>query len=145
MAIEDHIDAHIIIDGAEAIEYPAEPQKDEATGKDVTTKYVEVISGAQFSFEGTVAPQYRYGQENALVMRVYIDGRYSGGVVWENYRHNHLTGSKISVQCMWEGTGPSARKLMYHVADLETRECHISSSFGTTLITSKETLLLLTS
>ena len=132
MAIEDHIDAHIIIDGAEAIEYPAEPQKDEATGKDVTTKYVEVISGAQFSFEGTVAPQYRYGQENALVMRVYIDGRYSDGVVWENHLHNHLIGSKISIRYMWERTGRSARKLMYHFADLETRECHIGSSIRTT-------------
>ena len=52
MAIEDLIDAHIIIDGAEATEYPAEPQKDERTGKEVTTKYVEVVSGAEFSLSG---------------------------------------------------------------------------------------------
>jgi hypothetical protein len=141
MAIEDHIDAQIIIDGAEATEYPAEPQKDEMTGQEVTTKYVEVVSGAQFSFQGTISPRYRYGRENSLVMRVYIDGRYSGGVVWENHRHNHLTGSKLNVQCTWEGTGPSARKLMYHFADLETSERRKTSSFGTTLITCKETLL----
>lgn len=122
MAIEDHIDAHIIIDGAEATEYPAEPQKDEATGKEVTTKYVEVVSGAQFSFEATISPQYRYGPEDALTMEVYIDGCYSGGVVWKRARHNHSIGSKLKVRHKWEGPGPSAKKLTYHFADLETRE-----------------------
>ena len=132
MTIEDHIDAKVIVDGTEAHEYPAEPQKDETTSKIVTTKYVEVVSGAQFSFQGTISPQYQYGRENALVMRVYIDGRYSDGVVWENHLHNHLIGSKISIRYMWERTGRSARKLMYHFADLETRECHIGFSIRTT-------------
>ena len=138
MTIEDHIDAKVIVDGTEAHEYPAEPQKDETTSRIVTTKYVEVVSGAQFSFQGTISPQYQYGRENALVMRVYIDGRYSGGAVWFKHLHNNTTGSKINVQCTWEGTGPSARKLMYHFADLETREWHRNSSLGAILTACKE-------
>lgn len=81
MAIEDQIDVNIIIDGMAATEYPADPQKDDKGGKEVLSTYVEVISGAQFSLQAKISPQYRYGRENALMMRVYIDGQYSGGVV----------------------------------------------------------------
>ena len=134
ITIEDHIDAHIIVDGAKATEYPAEPQKDESTGQEVTTKYVEVVSGAQFSFQATISPQYRYGPKNVLVMRVYIDGSFAAGSVWGKHLHNHFTGSTPSVQCTWEGTGPSAKKLMLHFADLETRMCHTNFSNVTVLI-----------
>ena len=55
------------------------------------------------------------------MMRIYIDGQYSGGVVWRRERHSEASGSKIDVGRTWEGTGTSTRKVMYYFPDLETR------------------------
>jgi hypothetical protein len=50
MATEDQIDINIIIDGVVATKYPGNPQKDNKSGKESLTTYVEVVLGAQFSF-----------------------------------------------------------------------------------------------
>ena len=121
MALDDVIDVKIVVDERDAIEYPSEPQVDEMAGRQVLTKYVEVVSGAQFAFKATISPRYRYGQENSLTMTVYIDGNYAGGVVWARENHSHLVGSTITVACRWEGVGRSTQKVLYHFADLETR------------------------
>jgi hypothetical protein len=122
MPIEDEIDVKVVVEGIPAPEFPAEPQTDEMTGRQVLTKYVQVTSGTQFLFQVTLSPQYRFGKEDCLTLYAFIDGEFAGGIVWDRERHSHVFGSKFVCSSKWEGNGAATRKLTYHFADLKICE-----------------------
>lgn len=94
---EDLIEIRIIVDNKKDNEYPAEAEIDDRSGKDILTKYVEVVSGAQFSFKPNISPRYRFGREEVLTMRVWIDGQYCGGKLQSQMWHSVVIGSTLVI------------------------------------------------
>jgi hypothetical protein len=83
----------------------------------------QILSSVRFPRQ--FLAQYHFGTADCVAVRVYIDGNFAGGTILQKCKRHHQTfGSTIIVNCLWEGSGPSAKKLQYHFADLETRKHH---------------------
>lgn len=79
MAILDAFEVSIIVDGEPAQEYDDDEVEEEFKAKYPTSvsKYVEAVSGAFFAFRVCIKKDYLAAQENAIVARIYVDGKIS--------------------------------------------------------------------
>lgn len=127
MEMEDFITVSIIVDGHEAVEYPAESQIDEKNSEEIPTRYIEVVSEAQFWFRFTLSPNYRFEDGECLTLRTFIDGNYAGGVPLFQVQQEPGLSTIAVVDGQSTGTGSATQKLIYYFADLKTRRVCCSS------------------
>lgn len=72
------ITAHVVVDGTDLVEYD-DPDNEELPGH-TAMKYIEVASGATFSFKITIGPKYRY-KANSLQVDFRLDGTWVDGII----------------------------------------------------------------
>lgn len=90
------LNVSVVVDGQVAQEYPAPGQQEETeTESDIASHlcYIESKSGHPFFVRLTVAPERKMSPENALILRVCIDGEDVGAYIISN--HSGLPGSHM--------------------------------------------------
>ena len=123
MAIIDHFEVTILVDGDPAAEFDDEEQPSvQSHDSKVTTKYIEVKSGARFAFKYKVLPSYKSDTEDGLSVRASIDGKFISGLLCFKESVDSRTGFTAIVDSAIVGSGTDMKKLTFSFADLETRE-----------------------
>src|ERR1700761_2081407 len=79
MAILQDFEVMVFVGDVQANEYEDDDEKPTALNEIV--KYIEAVSGAQFTFRLRVDETFRFEKADAIAAYLYVDGEYSGGDV----------------------------------------------------------------
>lgn len=82
-------------------------------------RYVEVKSNEYWRVKGTIGRDFDWQDADVVVMRVYLDGKYSTGACLMKPKPPSIESVRARVNGAWAS---SSKFLRYKFADLETRE-----------------------
>lgn len=114
---EQFAEVEVLVDGQAAPEYDNDDDTELDTPKSVT-KYIEVLSGSEFSLEVRLQPHFRWKEADTIVARPRIDGKKHTGIVMLKDKNTYVS----TIRGEWSGTGESAELFKFVFADIETRE-----------------------
>ena len=132
MAILKEIEASVIIDGKALTEYDDEDTRDENSDPtSEVSKYIEAVSGAEFSISTTVPKSYNF-VGNAIAFQLRLDGVWVAGqllrkAVLENMRkdwHMIIAGSEAK-----NGEGWYLRPFKFDDIKIGETSLHISAFY----------------
>jgi len=111
----------VFVDGQPAREYDNDDDTELDTERSVT-KYVEVVSGKEFSFTVFLQPGFTWGRADTIVARPSIDGKQLTGICLAKSKgFRELTGMSGLITGEWSGSGSNAQLFKFAFTDLQTR------------------------
>src|ERR1700755_3403370 len=105
---EQRVGVAVLVDGQPAREYDNDDDTELDTERSVT-KYVEVVSGKEFSFTVFIQPGFTWGRADTIVARPSIDGKQLTGICLAKSKFRELTGMAGLVTGEWSGSGSNAQ------------------------------------
>lgn len=106
----------VLINGQPAAEFD---DPDLPTEADKTTRYIEIESGAEFSFKIELGGKLNWQEATAITSYVNLDGASDvPGIV--QYKSQITTHRVSYIDGVWSGGGSHAKQLRWKFADLET-------------------------
>ena len=125
MAILNEFKVEVIVDGKPVNEYEDDDDP-EPNVVNTATKYVEAVSGKEYSFRITIGPRAPWGGAEFICAKPEIEGKHLSGVCMYP-SHGKYDSVVATLDGEWSGGGSNAKLYKYTFADLETRECSESS------------------
>ena len=122
MAIIDHFEVTILVDGKPATEYDDTESVNKSNDLEYVTKYVEVKSGSCFAFEFKVLASYRPEGEDGLKFSLRFDGNKVSGIHLETKEVHPIRGFTSIKDSISVNSESGWGRSKYSFADLETRE-----------------------
>jgi hypothetical protein len=113
--------AQVFVDGQPAAEFDNDDEAEVDTENSVT-KYVEAVSGKEFSFCFTIKPQFDWKLANAVLGEAFTEGRRVGGRFVRKPTNFPLNDISMRISGNWSGSGVHAVSHKYVFSDLETRK-----------------------
>lgn len=110
----------VLIDGRPAREYDNDDDT-EIDSENKVTKYIEVVSGKEFSFRITLRRQFAWRKADTIVCKPTIDGKKYSALCMELQSFNRGTGQQGSIRGEWSGFGSDGHLFKYVFNDIETR------------------------
>ncbi|RMZ89405.1 hypothetical protein DV736_g3364, partial [Chaetothyriales sp. CBS 134916] len=125
MAILDHFEVQVIVDGKAANEYDDDTDDAQPANNapNTLTKYVEAVSGKTFQFRICIHPGIVWANADCFVARPYLEGyQHKGCVLQKPDMNTMLSPVKLILNGDWSGSESNMKWYKYRFVDLVTRD-----------------------
>lgn len=120
MAILNPFECTVLVNGVAVEEYEDDDDSQVSTAHQ-TTKYVEAVSGANFTLRLTIQPGCKI-ESNHLAWFLYLDGNHGAGIVIDRQEYSEESGYSYNLDSHLSGSGSDWTERKFKFADIEIGE-----------------------